>query len=161
MEIERTCIYCGIGIDRPFWLCQSCEDYWDVASVRWADWPEELKALHRPARRYEDVQIKSLRGDIVSIEFLEELGAQFDEMGNVYGLIPRGEWRGWYADYLMAYAPFYENEPKNRQYRRANDIVRRKAEDWLREHRPAPLIVPSDFHSPGVYAARERLRARF
>ena len=49
----RQCINCGIEIEKPFWLCQSCEDMFGLAGVPYRFWPLDVKRLRNEAERNE------------------------------------------------------------------------------------------------------------
>ena len=103
MAGDRLCIGCGIVIDRPFWLCQTCEDDVGVAGVDYADWPEYLKYLALDAQREE----RSLDNDAISLDAFEEwIGEMLEPPDD---------------DALMAYAP-YADEAANEVYRKSNGI---------------------------------------
>jgi len=53
MSIYRRCIGCGILIEKPFWLCQTCADLFEVDGKRLSMWPQYLKDLRNYERRFE------------------------------------------------------------------------------------------------------------
>jgi hypothetical protein len=108
-SIDRLCVGCGIIIDRPFWLCQTCEDEFGVAGVPYRDWPEYLKWLKRDAQREEYAETH----EYISLDALAD-----DVLG---GEIDGGDVEPYRSDALMAYAP-YEDEDANREYRQACGI---------------------------------------
>lgn len=106
MALDRLCVGCGIIIDRPFWLCQTCEDQFGVAGVSYAEWPDYLKWLKQDAQREE----YSHDNEALSLDEWLEAGELAAEDGN--------------SDSLMAYAP-YADEEANRAYRQACGIEER------------------------------------
>jgi len=112
----RECICCGIIIETPFWLCQTCEDVQGVAGLDYRHWPGHLKARVNQAKRDE---YRARRLGLVSLNECSGIQAQIDgalweDVPQVYD--PKDKDAG-----MMAYAP-YEDEPANRAYRLANGI---------------------------------------
>ena len=117
--MERYCVGCAIEIERPFWLCQTCEAEFGVEAVDYRYWPKWLKALKMSAAREE---YEEDRGHISLDDDDDGDGIVVDTEGNVYGADDRHRLRD--SD-LMRYAP-YADEAMNRAYRQANDIKERQ-----------------------------------
>jgi hypothetical protein len=114
--MDRLCIGCGIVIDRPFWLCQTCEDQFGVAGVPYREWPGYLKWLQKDAYREE----YAARHEYISLDALAD-----DVLG---GALDDGDVEPYRSDALMAYAP-YADEEANREYRKACGIEERDGEE--------------------------------
>lgn len=116
--MDRYCVGCGIEIERPFWLCQTCEDEFGVNGKAYRYWPHWLKYLTNSAAREE---YEEARGHVDFDEDDDGDGVTVDTQGNIYGDDPH---RLKDSD-LMRYAP-YADEASNKEYRRANGIKERK-----------------------------------
>jgi hypothetical protein len=103
--MDRLCVGCGIIIDRPFWLCQTCEDQFGVEGVPYQFWPPYLKWLVLDQKREERWGSKP----VISLEAYLETGVIEPEPDR---------------DALLAYAP-YADEEANRAYRQACGIEER------------------------------------
>jgi len=118
----RECIACGITIEKPFWLCQTCEDTYGVAGKPYRLWPSHLKELTNMAQKEER---RSCRFAQVCIDSLDDVpcdseGRALDSTEYVTArrYDPDMEWG------LLRYAPYADDE-QNRAYRRSNNIAER------------------------------------
>jgi len=118
----RECISCGILIEKPFWLCQTCEDTHGVANVPCRFWPRYLRDLYNMAQRSE---YQARRFAQVCIDSLDDVpcdseGHALDSTEYVTArrYDPDMEWG------LLRYAPYADDE-QNRAYRRSNNIAER------------------------------------
>ena len=121
----RYCAACGIEIDSPFWLCQTCASNFGVSGTNYKAWPRELKYLKNSVCR----EIYDAGRKTISIDELADNGIDIDEDGNIYTDSELREIEyddGPLAEPFMRYAP-YKDEAQNREYRRANGIPERKA----------------------------------
>lgn len=101
---------------RPPGVCLDCQKEYGLVHVPYAQYPEWVKYLFREKRRDDRRRLADQRR-LVSLDGLEEAGADFDTAGNLCGgenALPSDE-PG------LAYAP-YPDGATNREYRRANGI---------------------------------------
>ena len=79
-RIYRPCVCCGILIEKPFYLCQSCEHAYGVQDVPAAEYPAWLKYLCAEARKDERREAREAQ-QVVSLDEMIEMGIE-----------PRGKW---------------------------------------------------------------------
>jgi len=120
--LYRECIACGIIIEKPFWLCQTCEDTHGVLGVPSRLWPRFLKDMYnmamreeRRARRFELMLLEE-RGD--GAQDIEGRSLRHTGYPVPKNYDPDMEWG------LLRYAPYADDE-QNRAYRRSNNIAER------------------------------------
>lgn len=121
----RECICCGVLIETPFWLCQSCEDAYGVSGIPWRNWPQYLKDMYAMARREER---RTRRLGFMSIDDLS--GASTDIRGcytpDPTSLTIRAsscpERDADVDDGYLRPSPYGSDEAANREYRRANGV---------------------------------------
>ena len=115
----RQCVCCGIVIETPFWLCQSCEDEYGVTGRDYRYWPSHLRSIVNQAQKDE---YRARRLGLVPFD--DMVSAEADMDGALMVVPPQEYDMGGMADDLLAYAP-YTDELANRAYRRANGIRER------------------------------------
>jgi len=122
MPQHRICIGCGIIIERPFWLCQSCEELYGVVGKPYSKWPRYLKDLVNEAQRFE---YRAKGTYPVAPEELDDWWLETDEGGVLMRRRSAGLDRELTDADLLQYAP-YDDEQSNREYRRVNGIPERE-----------------------------------
>ena len=128
--MTRYCAQCGIDIDAPNMLCQTCADAWGVDPVRYKSWPDSLRHIRNNAireRRDEmrhHLSIERFIEDgveiIASIPRIEKDTADISD-----GRLVTDSNAALRDEHFMRYAP-YKDEAQNRDYRRANGIPERR-----------------------------------
>lgn len=114
----RICANCGIVIETPFWLCQSCEVVLGVDGLPYRRWPKHVHNLVEMSRRGER---EASGHGLVSWDEVPEDSATTDLAGDIVTL-PWAVPGDMQKDDILPYAP-YDDDEANRMYRAANGIA--------------------------------------